>query len=344
MAAQPIPQESGLGREELLRLYYFMRLTRTLEERLVILKRQSRIVGGVYRSLGQEAETVGAASALDRSAGDMLCPMIRNLGAILVQGATAVEILRQNLTRETAATRGRDQSFHFSDLERGFIGHIANLGDMVSVMAGVALAAKIRGERRAVLMFSGDGTASTGAFHEGTNFAAAQRLPMVVIVENNGYAYSTPTSRETAVPRLADKAKAYGIPDVTVDGNDVLAVYRATRAALARARAGEGASMIEVVTYRLLGHAEHDDQSYVSPDELARWALRDPLALYRDHLISAGWAQADRLSAMDDEIHREILDALAMVESELEVPALAALGQVWHQPARQEPEWYRRIN
>ena len=226
----------GLDRPALLELYYYMRLTRSLEERLVNLKRQNKIAGGVYRSLGQEADTVGSAYALDRAQRDVVCPMIRNLGAILVQGARVVDILRQNLGKESAPSRGREQSFHYADLERGFIGHIANLGDMVPVMAGVALSFRMKNEKRVALVYSGDGMMSTGAFHEGINLAAVRRLPLVVVCENNGYAYSTPQRSETAVEWLHHKATAYGIPGVRADGNDVVAVYQVTRHAVERAR------------------------------------------------------------------------------------------------------------
>ena len=210
-------------------LYYYMRLTRSLEERLVNLYRQTKVVGGLFRSLGQEADAVGSAFALDRAQGDFLSPLIRNLGSMLVQGATPLEIIRQYMAKGDSPTRGRELNIHFGDVRRGFIGQISHLGDMVPVMAGVTLSFKLRGEKRVGLVYIGDGATSTGAFHEGINFAAVQRCPLVVVVENNGYAYSTPTSKQTAVKELKDKALAYGIPGVQADGNDVLATYDATK-------------------------------------------------------------------------------------------------------------------
>src|SRR5688572_11236161 len=195
--ARPIP--AGLTRDQLLELYYFMRLTRSLEEKLVNLYRQTKVVGGLFRSLGQEADAVGSAYALDRSQGDILSPLIRNLGSMLVQGATPLEVFRQYMAKAESPTRGRELNIHFNDLERGFLGQISHLGDMVAVMSGVALSFKMRREPRVGLVYVGDGAMSTGAFHEGINFAAVQRLPLVVIAENNGYAYSTPTSKQTAV-------------------------------------------------------------------------------------------------------------------------------------------------
>src|ERR1044072_4814905 len=218
-----------LTRDRLLDLYKWMRLTRTLEERLVALYRQTKVVGGLFRSLGQEADAVGSAYALERR--DILSPLIRNLGPMLVKGATPVEILKQYMAKGDSPTRGRELNIHFGDTERGFIGQISPLGDMVPVMAGVTLSFKMRREDRVGLVFVGDGATSTGAFHEGINIAAVQRCTLVVIVENNGYAHSTPTAKQTAAKQFADKAIGYGVPGVQADGNDVLAGYGGTKRA-----------------------------------------------------------------------------------------------------------------
>src|ERR671913_1781434 len=198
----------ALTREQLLELYYYMRLTRSLEERLVNLYRQTKVVGGLFRSLGQEADAGGSAYALARSRGDILSPLIRNLGSMLVQRAEPVEILRQYMAKGDSPTRGRELNIHYGDLVRGFIGQISQLGDMVPVMAGVTLSFKMRGEDRVGMVYVGDGATSTGAFHESINFAPVQRCPPVVVVENNGYAYSTPVAAQTAAARLVDKALA----------------------------------------------------------------------------------------------------------------------------------------
>src|ERR671917_1215175 len=281
LVSEPARRPPGLTRNQLLELYYYMRLTRSLEERLVNLYRQTKVVGGLFRSLGQEADAVGSAYALDRSKGDVLSPLIRNLGSMLVQGATPLEILRQYMAKGNSPTRGRELNIHFGDTIRGFIGQISHLGDMVPVMAGVTLSFKLRGPNRVGLVYVGDGATSTGAFHEGINFAAVQRCPLVVIVENNGYAYSTPTRKQTLAARFVDKAVGYGIPGARADGNDVVATYQVTREAVDRARAGGGVTLIELVTYRRKGHAEHDNQSYVPPGEIERWAKEnDPLDRY----------------------------------------------------------------
>src|SRR5215211_5343569 len=211
------PPSSALSRDQLLELYYWMRLTRALEERLVALYRQTKVVGGLFRSLGQEADAVGSAYALERR--DILSPLIRNLGSMLVKGATPLEVLRQYMAKGDSPTRGRELNIHFGDTDRGFIGQISPLGDMVPVMAGVTLTFRMRGEDRVGLVYVGDGATSTGAFHEGINFAAVQRLPLVVVVENNGYAYSTPTNKQTLATQFVDKAVGYGIAAEQADGN-----------------------------------------------------------------------------------------------------------------------------
>jgi pyruvate dehydrogenase E1 component alpha subunit/2-oxoisovalerate dehydrogenase E1 component alpha subunit len=331
----------GLSRPQLLELYYWMRLTRSLEERLVALHRQGKVVGGLFRSLGQEADAVGSAYAL--APGDILSPLIRNLGSMLVKGATPVEVLRQYLAKGTGPTRGRELNIHFNDLERGFLGQISHLGDMVPVMAGIALYFALTRQPRVGLVYVGDGATSTGAFHEGLNFAAVRRLPLVVIVEHNGYAYSTPTRLQTAARALKDKAPGYGIPGVREDGNDVLAVYAVTREAVERARAGGGPTLVELVTYRRAGHAEHDSQFYVPREELAEWEARDPLARYARRLLEAGWATTAELEATDARVHRELDEAVARCEHDPLPPGESALDGVYADPPSAPLEWYRAL-
>ena len=330
----------GLSKDQLLQIYYHLRLTRSLEERLVNLYRQTKVIGGLYRSLGQEGESVASAYALEP--GDVLSPLIRNLGSMLVRGAKPVEVLRQYMAKATSPTAGREMNVHFNDLRLGYLGQISHLGDMVPVMAGIALSFKLRGERRVGLVYLGDGATSTGTFHEGINFAAVQRLPLVLIVEHNGYAYSTPTSMQTAVGRLADKSKAYGIPGVTVDGNDVLAVYGTAKAAFESARAGGGVTLIEVVTYRRKGHAEHDDQHYQSKEEIAEWERRDPITRYAERLIAEGWSGQRDLDHMDQRVVAELDQAVAACENDPLPEPETALGGVYAVPGGAELAWYRR--
>ena len=335
----PVP--GPLGPAQLLELYYYMRLTRSLEERLTNLYRQGKVIGGLFRSLGQEADSVGSAYALDREAGDLLSPLIRNLGSLLVMGARPVDVLRQYMAKATSPTRGRELNVHFGDLGRGFIGQISHLGDMVPVMAGITLTFRMRGERRVGLVYVGDGAMSTGAFHEGMNLAAVRRLPLVVIAENNGWSYSTRLERQTAVPQLVLKAKAYGVPGERADGNDVLAVWETTRRAVERARAGEGVTLIELVTYRRKGHAEHDDQHYVPKEELARWERQDPIARYAQRVTESGWLAADALAAADARVASELDAAVAEAEVEPLPEPASALDGVYAQPARQPAPFYR---
>jgi TPP-dependent pyruvate/acetoin dehydrogenase alpha subunit len=334
---------AGLLAPQLLEIYRYLVLTRTLEERLVLLCRQNKLVGGLFRSLGQEGEAVASAYALDRGRKrDLLSPLIRNLGSMLVMGAEPLEILRQYQAKAAAPSGGRDLNLHFGDLERGFLGQISHLGDMVAVMAGVALSFKLRGERRVALVYIGDGATSTGACHEGLNFAAVQRVPLVVIGEYNRWAYATPPEKQFAIRNLAERAAGYGIPAVTVDGNDVLAVYEATKRAVECARGGDGAQFVEVRTYRRSGHAEHDDQHYVPQSELAQARADDPIERYRSQLLAERWADAAALRALDRRVQAEVDEAAACVH-EPGPSAASALGGVYAVPAAVEPAWYRRL-
>ncbi|HET6680428.1 MAG TPA: thiamine pyrophosphate-dependent dehydrogenase E1 component subunit alpha [Gemmatimonadaceae bacterium] len=330
----------ALSLERKVELYYWMRLTRTLEERLVALYRQTKVVGGLFRSLGQEADSVGSAFALERR--DVLSPLIRNLGSMLVKGATPVEILRQYMAKGDSPTRGRELNIHFGDTERGFIGQISPLGDMVPVMAGVTLTFRMRGEDRVGLVYVGDGATSTGAFHEGINLAAVQRCPLVVVVENNGYAYSTPTERQTLARQFIDKAPGYGIPGERADGNDVLAVYDVTRRAVERARRGEGTSMVELMTYRRKGHAEHDNQSYVPAGEIERWEREnDPLDRYARVLQDEYGVSEGAVADVDARVHREVDAATDVAEASAPPAALDALVGIYASPPSEKPLWFR---
>jgi TPP-dependent pyruvate/acetoin dehydrogenase alpha subunit len=304
---------SELSREQKIDIYRLLRLNRSVEERLVNLYRQGKIVGGLYRSLGQEATSVGTAYALEK--GDILGPLIRNLGSVLVMGATPREVFTQYLARDASPSGGKEGVLHFGRPERGFVSPISMLGTLVPVMAGVALAARMQKKKIVAMTYIGDGGTSTGPFHEGLNFAAVQRLPLVVIAENNGWAYSTPFRKQTAAKCLADRAMAYGIPGESVDGNDVLAVYKVTRRAVFRARDGGGPTLIEARTYRMKGHAEHDGQTYVPNEELADWTRRDPIDLYIRELVTTGTASADELTAIDRRIAQELERDLAYAET-----------------------------
>lgn len=295
--------------ENLLDLCDGMVRARETEDRLETLFKQGHIKGGVYRSLGQEAGSVGAAYALRRRAdgtGDFLAATVRATGALFLFGATPLDYLRQYLARATSHTEGKDANVHFTDLDKGFIGTVSPLGTMVHVMAGITLSFRLRGEDRVGIVFYGDGATSTGSWHEGLSVAAAQRCPMILMVEANQWAFSTPTRRQTRVTSFVEKAPAYGVHGTSVDGNDVVAVYHAVSEAAQRARAGDGVQLVELRTYRRKGHAQHDPADYVDPDELAEWVAKDPIETFRVRLIDAGLVTASELDLRRETIHDEV--------------------------------------
>ncbi|HYP52198.1 MAG TPA: thiamine pyrophosphate-dependent dehydrogenase E1 component subunit alpha, partial [Pyrinomonadaceae bacterium] len=302
-------RETNLTPEQMLELYRYLRLTRVVEERLVNLYRQTKVVGGVFRSLGQEATAVGTCYALKPT--DFIAPLIRDLGAVLTKGIRPREIFAQYMAKAWGPSEGRDLNIHFGDLSKGFIGPMSHLGDMIQVMTGIVLGARMRKKDTVAVAYIGDGGMSTGAFHEGLNFAAVQRLPLVVVAEHNWYAYSTPTSKQTAVKDLAEKAAGYGIPGHIVDGNDILACYEVMREAAEFARGGGGAVLVEAKTYRRKGHAEHDDQRYLPEGEIEMWEKRDPVDRYERHLLSFGLATREQLDAVEADIAREVDEDVA---------------------------------
>jgi pyruvate dehydrogenase E1 component alpha subunit/2-oxoisovalerate dehydrogenase E1 component alpha subunit len=318
--------ETELAPEQMLELYRYLKLTRMVEERLVNLYRQTKVVGGVFRSLGQEATAVGTAYALRPQ--DFITPLIRDLGAVLVKGIRPREIFAQYMAKALGPSGGRDLNIHFGDLSKGFIGPISHLGDMIPVMTGIVLAARMQQKDIVGLAYIGDGGMSTGAFHEGLNFAAVQRLPLIVVAEYNHYAYSTPTSKQTAVKDLAEKAAGYAIPGHIVDGNDIIACYETTRKAVEYARAGGGAVLIEAKTYRRKGHAEHDDQRYVPPGEAEEWEkTNDPLDRYEAYLLERGTATREKLDEIGTDVQREIDEDVEWAEnSPMPEPEQAAYG------------------
>jgi pyruvate dehydrogenase E1 component alpha subunit/2-oxoisovalerate dehydrogenase E1 component alpha subunit len=307
-------KETTLKPEQLLELYRYLKLTRLVEERLVNLYRQTKIVGGVFRSLGQEATAVGTAYALQPR--DFVTPLIRDLGAVLVKGILPREIFAQYMAKAWGPSGGRDLNIHFGNMEKGFVGPISHLGDMIPVMTGILLGARMKKEPIVAIAYIGDGGMSTGAFHEGLNFAAVQRLPLIVVAEYNHYAYSTPTASQTAVKDLAEKAASYGIPGHIVDGNDVVACYETTRRAVDFARRGGGAVLIEAKTYRRKGHAEHDDQRYVPPGEIEWWEKHnDPIDRYERYLLEFGVADKGKLEEIAAGVVREIEEDCDWAES-----------------------------
>jgi TPP-dependent pyruvate/acetoin dehydrogenase alpha subunit len=303
-----------LSRDQLLDLYYFMKLTRELDEQLVRLFRQNKVVGGLYSSIGQEASAVGTAYTLEKR--DWIAPMIRNVGGLLVKGFRPRDILMQYMARSGAPTGGKDGTSHFGDLkDRHVVSPISMLGDLIPVMTGVAMGGRYLGQKLVTMTWIGDGGTSTGAFHEGMNLAAAQHAPFVCIVENNQWAYSTPVARQVPLKNLADRARAYGIQSYVVDGNDVIAVYQTTKEAVEQARRGEGPVLVESKTMRMKGHAQHDAAAYVPPEMFEYWKARDPINRYEAWLTENRVWDKKAKDEIDARIERELKEDLEIAEA-----------------------------
>ncbi len=276
---------SHLTLEDRVWLLRAMLLMRGIEERAMSLYRQGKVPGPLYDGYGQEAVSAGAAFAMGPA--DRLCVLHRDLAAHLIRGVTPARILAQYMGREAGVTRGRDGNVHFGDRHLGCVGMVSMLPDMMLVATGMAMAFKLRGERRCAITWFGDGSTSRGDFHEAMNWAGLQKLPVVFVLENNQYAYSTPLDKQFAVDPV-ERAATYGFVGLTVDGNDVEAVFDAARAARSRALEGGGPTLIEAVTMRMHGHAAHDDMKYVPKEQVEEWRKRDPIERQEGRLRSLG--------------------------------------------------------
>jgi TPP-dependent pyruvate/acetoin dehydrogenase alpha subunit len=348
-ARMPGPPEQEmkkeLTRQQYLDLYYYMRLNRGVEDMMVKLFRQNKIVGGLYSSLGQEAISVGTAYALEKK--DWLAPMIRNIGALLVKGVPPRDIFMQHMAKYDSPTKGKDGTSHFGDLDNlHIVSPISMLGDLIPVMTGVAMGGRYLGQKIVTMTWIGDGGSSTGVFHEGLNFAAVQKAPFVLILENNLWAYSTPVRKQVPLENLADRAKAYGIDSYIVDGNDVVAVYSTAKEAVERARAGEGPILIEAKTFRRMGHAQHDPAEYVPKEMRAHWEARDPIALYEKFLSSEKLLDAKSKKELEEKIdtllakEREFAENSPMPPPELAETGVYCTGEDCH---KIRAEWERPI-
>jgi TPP-dependent pyruvate/acetoin dehydrogenase alpha subunit len=311
-----------------LRLYRLMRLTRLIEDRVRALYYERKIVGGVYTSRGMEATAVGAGDAL--RPGDVLVPLHRDLGALLARGITPREVFCQYLGRGNALSHGRDGQLHIGDMrERMIVPTTSIVGSSLPVGVGTALAAKVRGEGRVTLAFIGDGGTSTGDFHEALNLAASAWVPFVCVVEQNGYAYSTPSAKQARIASFAERAAAYGIPGSSVDGNDALAVRAEVERAVERARGGGGPALIEARTFRMRGHSEADQAEYVPATLLVEWEARDPIMRLESTLRGEGVvAQAD-LDAIASGLHAIVEEAEAFALASPSPDPAELMAHVW---------------
>jgi pyruvate dehydrogenase E1 component alpha subunit len=289
--------------EDRARLFRFMAMMRAAEERGLALYKQGKVPGSFYDGCGQEAISVGAAYALGPR--DRMCILHRDLGAHFVRGVTPDRYLANYMGRAGGVTGGRDGNMHFGDRRLGCIGMVSMLPDMAQPAVGMALAFKMRGEARVAMTFFGEGSTANGQWHEAMNFAGIHRLPVVFVLENNQFAYSTPNSLEFAVDPVK-RAEGYGFPGVKVDGNDVEAVFSAASGAADRARDGGGPTLIECETMRMHGHGAHDDMSYVPPEMREHWRVRDPIERYAERLIADYGFQRDEVAAIREEVRRYV--------------------------------------
>ncbi|MBI4672736.1 MAG: thiamine pyrophosphate-dependent dehydrogenase E1 component subunit alpha [Chloroflexi bacterium] len=290
----------------LARAHYWMRFTRAFDDRIIALFKQGKLVGGLFSQLGHEAISVGAALALGPD--DVIAPMHRDIGAYFVRGMTPARMMSQYFGRATGPSGGRDVNLHgCGDLSLGIVGFVSHIPQSTPVAVGVAHAFKLKHEPRVALDFFGDGGSSEGLIHESFNWASVYQVPAVFIVENNQYAYSTPTNKQMHIADIADRAAGYGMPGIVVDGNDFFAVHEATREAVERARNGGGPALIECKTMRIRGHAIHDNMSYVPKELLAEWEPRDPITRFENRLRE--------MDLLDDAKQKELM---ARIERELD--------------------------
>jgi TPP-dependent pyruvate/acetoin dehydrogenase alpha subunit len=314
-------------------IFRWMVLSRALENRLRSMYQQSRLRGRLISGRGQEAIPVGAAMTL--SEGDVVAPVHRDLGAHLVRGTLALDIVRHYLGRASGPSRGRDGDLHMGEWERGVFPMVSHLPDSWPIAVGIGLAFKLRREQGVVLAFCGDGATSAGGWHEALNFASVMQTPTIFVIENNQYAYSTPTHRQFRVAHLSDRSASYGLPGYSVDGNDALAVHTVCRAAVSQARSGGGPSLIEAHTFRIDGHAIHDDASYVPPELRTQWKARDPI----EHLgerLRANDVPASELTEISEAAEQEVRQAVEQAEAE-ELPDPSSLEMGVYAPSPPAP-------
>jgi TPP-dependent pyruvate/acetoin dehydrogenase alpha subunit len=308
-SAEPSRLEARhLARDDRAQLFRYMAMMRAAEERGLTLYRQGKIPGSFYDGCGQEAVSVGSAFVLGPQ--DRMCILHRDLGAHFVRGVTPDRYLANYMGRSDGVTRGRDGNMHFGDRRLGAVGMVSMLPDMAQVATGLALAFKMRHEPRVAMTYFGEGSTANGQWHEAMNFAGIHALPVVFILENNQFAYSTPNELEFAADPVA-RASTYGFPGVKVDGNDVEAVFEASRAAAERARSGEGPTLIECVTMRMHGHGAHDDMGYVPDEMFEEWSRRDPIERYSKRLVAEHGFSEDEIESIGEEVRDYVAQCAA---------------------------------
>src|SRR6058998_1722411 len=294
--------------EQLLEMFYWLKLIRAFDERLSVLVKQAKVRSGVYTGIGQEAIIVGTCFGLRRE--DFICPLHRDLGAFLMKGVEPKVMMAQMFAKDTGLSKGRDSALHSGASELGIFGNTSMLGANLPVAAGLALTFKMEKRDNVVIAYFGEGASNVGDFHEALNIAGVQQLPVIFICENNQYAYSVPVEKSMAIDDVAIRAEGYGFDGVAINGNDVLAVYQATLGALARARAGDGPTLIECKTYRWHGHSEHDKAFYRTDEELAMWKSRDPIPTFTTYLQTRNVLTDQKHSEIEDRVKATIDEAV----------------------------------
>src|SRR5213592_1199892 len=299
-----------LSSEQLLEMFYWLKLIRAFDERLSILVRQGQVRSGVYTGIGQEAIIVGTVYALRRE--DYICPLHRDLGAFLMKGVEPRVMMAQMFGKQTGLSKGRDSALHSGVNELGIFGNTSMLGANLPVAAGLAFTYKMEKTDNVVVAYFGEGASNVGDFHEALNFAGVHQLPIVFVCENNQYAYSVPLEKTMAIDDVAIRAEGYGFDGVAINGNDVLAVYQATQGALARARQGDGPTLIECKTYRWHGHSEHDKAFYRTDEELAMWKSRDPIPTFTTYLTGLQVLTDEKIKETEERVRSTIDGAVEL--------------------------------
>jgi pyruvate dehydrogenase E1 component alpha subunit len=326
-ATRMTTKDPALTSEQFLKIYYFMKLTREFEESILKLYRQGKIVGGAYTGNGNEATAVGSAFALEQH--DYLFPMHRDMGAHLVKGQTLRHLMLQHLGRGNSLSWGRDGTGHYADPDLKIYGNISHLGAMAPMAAGAALASKLRKENSVVMTYIGDGGSNVGDIHETLAMASVMKLPLILIIENNQFAYSTPVQKQKAAQRYSDRAIGYGIPGITIDGTDIEAVYKTCKEAADRARAGEGPTVIESVTMRMHGHSAHDGAEYVPKNLIEEWKKKDPIVRIEQLLIAKKILTQKLIDEYQGKVIEELDDAIQFAVDSTYPPAEQAVVGVF---------------
>ena len=295
-----------LSHDQLREMFYWLKLIRGFDERLSTLVKQGKVRSGVYTGIGQEAIIVGTCFGLRKE--DFICPLHRDLGSFLMKGVEPRVMMSQMFAKTTGLSKGRDSALHSGVTELGIFGNTSMLGANLPIAAGIGYTFKMEKVDNVVVAYFGEGASNTGDFHEALNFAGVQQLPIVFVCENNQYAYSVPLEKSMAIDDVAIRAEGYGFDGVAINGNDVLAVYQATLGAIARARAGDGPTLIECKTYRWHGHSEHDKAFYRTDEELAMWKSRDPIPTFTTYLQSR--------HVLDDQKQKDVEARVASVIDE----------------------------